>query len=169
MSVQSLNQSRSSIQSVGLEPSQSQLQSQIPSYCTLPRHSIGQNAAGSAFHPVARSAPATPKTERPLPRATPKTQNQRSDVQVGRSMSQPSSPKSAPISSVYSVKRDTVTSGDPLVQALPARKSTVTSSGNSFVILLIMIPYIVISFRKFSLRIICFMYFINIALQLKSR
>ena len=135
MSVQSLNQSRTSIQGIGLETSQSQPQSQIPSYCTLPRHSIGQTATGSAFHPVARSAPSTPKTERPMTRVTSTMPNSRTDLQIGRSISQPSSPTSAPtvqsISSVYSVKKDTITSTDPPVQMLPARKGTVTSSGNN--------------------------------------
>ena len=133
MSVQSLNQSRTSIQSVGLETSQSQPQAQIPSYCTLPRHSIGQTATGSAFHPVARSAPSTPKTERPMTRVTSTMQQPRNELQIGRSISQPCSPTSVPtlqsMSSVYSVKKDSIASVDPPVQVLPGRKSTVTSSG----------------------------------------
>lgn len=125
-SFQSLNQSRTSIHSIGMETNQSSPSTQIPSYCTLPRQSIGQTGTGSAFHPVAKSAPNTPKIDRSLTRMTSAPQSLRTDIQTGRSVSQPSSPTSAVVSqqnlmSVYSMKMDPASTVDPPVQVLPTR------------------------------------------------
>ena len=133
LSFQSLNQSRTSIHSIGLDASQPHTSAQIPSYCTLPRQSIGQTASGSAFHPVAKSAPNTPKTERAAARTMLTAQNMRSESQYRRSLSQPTSPTSSATShnmpSVYSVKRDVAEPVDTPVQVVPAKERSSSASG----------------------------------------
>ena len=86
-SQQSLSQSRTSIHSLGSESNQSYHTTQIPSYCTLPRQTIGQSAGASAFHPVAKSAPNTPKVERAMggaPASMHAGQISRNDLEAAR-------------------------------------------------------------------------------------
>ena len=145
-SQQSLSQSRQSIQSLGAVDShsnQSYQSSQVPSYCTLPRQIPGQAAGNSAFHPVTKSAPGTPKTGRAANRMQEHTQQvTRLDLKPGgtiRSLSQPSSPTGSTVtqamSSIYSMKRDNDAANQgSSVQVLPLGVNTGVSLGKKAVI-----------------------------------
>ncbi|XP_065063880.1 tyrosine-protein phosphatase non-receptor type 13-like isoform X2 [Rhopilema esculentum] len=139
-SQQSLSQSRTSIHSLGSESNQSYHTTQIPSYCTLPRQTIGQSAGASAFHPVAKSAPNTPKVERAMsgvPASMHAGQISRNDLEAARMQGPRSqitstmgSTVTQAVSSIYSTRNEIPNSQDQQVKALTSSGPTITSSGS---------------------------------------